>query len=250
MTRRSRTSSQNGITRRSYLGAIGVAGTISTAGCITDILDDGPEGVVLDPQEDQLADSEALDYPAYGQQFPSFELTDPVAETTIDTGRLDRTALVTAFFAFCPAECGVLINQLAGIQAMADARGLTDELVVLPITFDPERDDAEALQENADTWGADLDLGNWHYLRPEDEAEAETIVQDQLGIGYERVDEEDEEIRAGIPDYDFLHIVVTFLVNPDGVVERAYRGEEFGDGHNRETIVEEIETIVAAFDGE
>lgn len=239
---------RSGVNRRSYLGAIGTAGVVATAGCISGVLEDNPDGVVLGPQEDQLADSEDLDYPAYGQEFPAFELGDPVTGTTIDTGELDRTALVTGFFAFCPAECGVLINQLAGVQAMADERGLSEEIVFLPITFDPERDDDEQLKENAETWQVDLDIGNWHYLRPEDEHEAEAIVQDRLGIGYERVDGDEEDTRPGVPDYDFLHIVVTFLVNPDGVVERAYRGEEFGDGHNRETVLEDVETVVNAFE--
>jgi len=51
-------------------------------------------------------------------------------------------------------------------RRVADA-GLTDETLFLPITFDPERDDEAALRDNAESIGADLESGNWHYLRPE-----------------------------------------------------------------------------------
>ncbi len=223
--------------RRRLLGGVGAATTTWLAGCSA-ILDDGPEEVVLDPQPDQVADSEDLAYPAYGEPFPSVELPDPLSGESIDVEALDRTALATAIFTFCPAECGVLLNQLVGVQGMLDEDGLTDDVAFLPITFDPERDDADALRENAETIGADLSLGNWHYLRPETPAEAEEVVEGQLGIGFERTTESDR-----IEGYDFAHAVVTFLVNPDGVVERAYRGENL----DRTRAVDDVRAVVEAF---
>lgn len=50
---------------------------------------------MLAPQEDQLADSEDLSYPAYGQRLHAFELRDPIAGVTVDSEALDRTAIVT-----------------------------------------------------------------------------------------------------------------------------------------------------------
>jgi len=39
-------------------------------------------------------------------------------------------------------------------------------------------------------------------------------------------------------------VTVTFLVNPDGVVERAYRGDE----PEVERVVDDFETVVSAYE--
>ncbi|WP_142985832.1 SCO family protein [Halorubrum cibi] len=227
--------------RRALLGGMGAAATGTVAGCTTRLLNDEPEGVVLEPQEDQIADAEDLSYPAHGQPLPEFELRAPLAGETIASEDLDRTAVVTAIFTSCPAECGVLLHRLVGVQRRVDEAGLTDSVVFLPITFDPERDDARALRENAESLGVDLEAGNWHYLRPESPADAEAVVEDRLGIGFERTTESER-----IEGYDFTHAVVTLLVNPDGVVERAYRGETI----DRDRVADDVAAVVDAFPAE
>jgi protein SCO1/2 len=226
--------------RRGVLGGIAAATVGATAGC-TSVLGGEPEGVVLGPQEDQIADSEDLAYPAYGEPLPAFELRDPVTGITIDSVALDRTGIITGVFTSCPAECGILLRRLVGVQRRVAEAGMTDETAFLPITFDPERDDAAALRENAESIGADLDAGNWHYLRPESPERAKSVVEDRLGIGFERTTESER-----LPGYDFTHAVVTLLANPDGIVERAYRGE----GIDRDRVADDIETVVEAFDGD
>ncbi|GAB6878381.1 SCO family protein [Halorubrum gandharaense] len=223
--------------RRALLGGAAAA-TVGTAGCLTRFFDGEADGVVLDPQEDQIADSESLAYPAYGQSMPTFSLPDPIEETMVDTADLNRTAVYTAFFASCPAECGILMDRLSGIQGVVIEAGLAGDTAFLPITFDPERDDAEVLRENAETYNVALDAGNWHYLRPESPEQAKQIVENDLGLGFERETESDR-----LEGYDFAHVVVTLLVNPDGIVERAYRGENLD--HNR--VIDDIETVVEAF---
>lgn len=148
---------------------------------------------------------------------------------------------MTGVFTYCPVECGILLRRLVGVQRRVADAGLTDETVFLPITFDPERDDEAALRDNAETIGVDLDAGNWHYLRPESPERAKTVVEDRLGIGFEKTTE-----NSRIAGYDFTHIVLTLLVNPDGVVERAYRGETI----DRDRVVSDIETVVEAFEDE
>ena len=224
--------------RRTVLGGMGAAATGGLAGCTSRLFGTDTDGVVLGPQEDQLADSEDLSYPAYGQSLPAFELAAPLADTTIDSTALDRTAIVTAIFTSCPAECGILLYRLAGVQRRIAEAGMTDAVVFLPISFDPERDDAAAFRANAETLGIDLSAGNWHYLLPETPAEAKTVVEERLGIGFERTTQSDR-----LEGYDFTHAVVTLLVNPDGVVERAYRGEQI----DRDRVTGDLETVVAAF---
>ena len=224
--------------RRTVLGGMGAAATGGLAGCTSRLFGSDTEGVVLGPQEDQLADSEDLSYPAYGQSLPAFELAAPLAGTTIDSTALDRTAIVTAIFTSCPAECGILLYRLAGVQQRIAESGMTDEVVFLPISFDPQRDDDAAFRTNAETLGIDLSAGNWHYLLPETPAEAKTVVEERLGIGFQRTTQSDR-----LEGYDFTHAVVTLLVNPDGVVERAYRGEQI----DRDRVTGDLETVVSAF---
>jgi protein SCO1/2 len=234
--------------RRRLLAEVGTLVAGSLAGCTSRLFDGSPEGVVLGPQEDQIADSEDLASPAYGQPLPSFELPAPLADGavdgdgitdgTFDSDALDRTALVTGVFTFCPAECSVLLRQWARIQKRVADAGLTDDVYFLPVTFDPERDDPAALRDNAASIGADLDAGNWLYLRPETPERAKAVVEDRLGIGFERTTESDR-----LPGYDFTHIVVTMLVNPDGVVERAYRGERV----DPDRVTADVERVVSAF---
>ncbi|RLM68784.1 SCO family protein [Halorubrum sp. Atlit-26R] len=224
--------------RRTLLAGVGTAAAGSVAGCTSRLFGESPDGVALDPQEDQIADSEDLAYPAYGQSLPSFELPAPLADETFDSDELDRTALVTGVFTFCPAECSILLRQWATVQRRVAEAGLTDDVYFVPITFDPERDDAAALRDNAASIGADLDAGNWLYLRPETPERAKAVVEDKLGIGFEQTTDSDR-----LPGYDFTHIVVTMLVNPDGVVERAYRGERL----DPERVASDIERVAAAF---
>ncbi|MFP4625300.1 MAG: SCO family protein [Natronomonas sp.] len=222
--------------RRSYLNAVAAIGIGSTAGCLSRVLEDRPENVYLSPQEDQIADSEDLAYPAYGEPFPEFELPDPISGTTVSTGQLDRAAFVTAFFAFCPAECAILLRRLAEVQSRTIEAEIEDSVVFLPITFDPERDDAAALEEHGSMVGVDFEAGNWHYLRPADHDEAKSIVEDRLGIGFKRTETSDRDVEG----YDFTHSVITMLVNPDGVVERAYRGED----PEVDRLVSDVEKVV------
>lgn len=227
--------------RRSYLRTAGLFGLASTAGCLARFRENRPENVVLPPQEDQIADSEDLAYPAYGEELPSFSLSDPIGDETIRTDDLDRVAVVTAFFAFCPAECALLLRRLAEVQHRTIDSGLIDDVAFLPITFDPERDDADRLEEHGEMVGVDFDVGNWHYLRPADEAKASEVVEESLGIGFERVDGGER----GVEGYDFVHSVVTLLANPDGVVERAYRG----DDPDVDRIFDDVETVAEAYAG-
>ena len=225
--------------RRTYLGALGVAGVTAVSGCLGLLDDDGAENAVLPTQDEFLGDPEDYSYPAYGERLPAFELPDPIAGETVDVTALERTAVVTTFFAACPAECGILIDNLAGAHAATVERDRHDEVVFLAITFDPERDDAERLRENAAVHGIDLDAGNWHYLRPETPEEARTVVTDQLGIPFERTEESER-----LPSYDFSHTVVTVLANPGGVVERAFQGEHF----DRERLVDDAVEIADGYD--
>ncbi len=224
--------------RREYLSTVAVGAVGSTAGCLGGLFDSGPETVVLGEPGDQGAESSSLAYPAYGEEFPDFSLPNAFEDDLFESTAVEVPALYTAFYAFCPAECILLMGSMGNIQAELDSRELLESVQMIGITFDPERDTPEELEENADQMGIDHTHESWQYLRPEDDDQAKEVVNDQLGIGFEKVSAEGEEA------YDFNHVTVTFLVNPDGVVERAYLGDEPEVGR----VADDFETVVAAYE--
>lgn len=225
--------------RRSVLrraAAAGAAGVIgSTAGCLGGLFDDEPTNVVLGEPEDQLADSADLAYPAYGQTFPEFTLPEVFSDEPFSSADVDRPALYTAFYAFCPAECLLLMGGMANVQATLADRELLDGVELVGITFDPTRDTPAKLDDHAEQMGINHGHDRWHYLRPESDERAKAVVNDQLGMGFEKT--------GGGETYEFAHITITFLVNPEGVVERAYRGETL----DVEQVVSDLETVVDAY---
>jgi len=225
--------------RRTYLAAsLGVA--TASAGCLTSALggNDGGE-TVLDPPADQQYDSSKLPYPAYGQALPEFAVPDPLAGEVVESTAVDGTLVVTAFFASCPVECVRLIGQLAGVQRGTIERGIDDEVTFLAITFDPERDDAATLREYGQQMNVDMSAGNWRFLRPESAARAETVVNDKLGVTFDRIGGGESQ---RLPGYDFRHLSLTFLRNASGIVERAYRTDR--PDHRR--VLSDVETVVEA----
>jgi len=199
------------------------------------MFDETAENVVLAEPDDQGADSSALAYPAYGESFPAFTLPEAFSAEPFESAEIERPALYTAFYAFCPAECMLLLGSMANIQAALAERGRQDDVDLVAITFDPTRDTPEKLETNAEQRGIDHTHKRWHYLRPEDDAQAERIVGERLGIGFEQ--------DGGGDAYEFIHLTITFLVNPDGVVERAYRGERL----DVDRVVSDLETVVDAY---
>ena len=223
--------------RRTYLAASLGAATAS-AGCLTSALGESGGGeTVLDPQADQQYDSGTLSYPTYGDELPTFTVPDPLADEAVTSDDVDGTVVVTAFFASCPAECVQLIGQLAGVQHGTIEQGIDDRVTFLAITFDPARDDAEALREYGQRMQIDMSAGNWRFLRPASADRATAVVEETLGVTFDRIDAEKSERVAG---YDFRHRSLTFLRNPAGVVERAYRTER--PDHKR--VLADIERVV------
>lgn len=215
--------------RRRLLGVLASAALPTFSGCL-DTGEGSAEDVVLPPQEDQVADSEDLGYPAYGQRFPGFTMDAPLRGRKLEVPVDGSVDVVTAVYTSCPAECLVVGSQLAAVQHETIDRGLEDDVSFVAVSFDPENDTGEALQGYGESIGVDLDAGNWYFLLPGSMEEAEEVVERDLGLEFER--------RGG----EFLHSVVTFLVNPEGYVERAYRGER----PEIDRVADDVEAVVEA----
>lgn len=174
--------------RRTYLRALGGTGVAGLAGCLDDVPGiGGDDRTVL--EGNARGDPS---HPVNGEEFPSFSLPDPLAGETVSleeyTG--DRPFLMTFFYTSCPdGACPALLLRLRRVQEDAIERGYADDVGLLATTFDPARDTAEALEEYANQQGVDLEVGNWHFLRPEDNEAAKTFVEDDVGMPVERVED-------------------------------------------------------------
>lgn len=210
--------------RRTYLGGAATTAGVLVAGC----LGSGTGNTSLSKPEDQGADSEDLPYPAYGEEFPESTLPDPLSGEEISTSDFEgeRVVLMTFVYTHCPGVCPALTQVLRHAQADAIENGYTDAVAFLATTFDPERDTAEALRAFGDQQGVDYEAENWHFLRPESRERAREVITDTYGVRFERVDPEALTSDTGhdVGEYGFDHYPITYLVNREGYVERAYTG--------------------------
>ncbi|ELY72258.1 SCO family protein, partial [Natronobacterium gregoryi] len=234
---------------------VGVAGL---AGCLEESLGavglgDGGETVLGPPDEERGEPS----HPIHGDEFPPFSLPDPITDEPVSRRDFvgERTFLMTYLFTECPdGACPALLQIFRQIQEDAAQRGYSDELALLPMTFDPERDTAERLAEYGDRQGVDYEADNWHFLRPESYEEGKALLHDEFGMRIERVEGDDleehgdhEDHDHGHDDYSFTHINLVLLVNEAGIVERAYpRALVAEAGGGVRTILADTQAVVTA----
>ncbi|RZH66963.1 SCO family protein [Natrinema altunense] len=236
--------------RRTYLGTVGIAGLASVAGCLGETLGGGTSDTVLDPPEQQRGDPS---YPIHGDEFPSFSVRDPLADETLSLEDVidERPFVITYFYASCPdGMCQQLLQHLRRIQADALESGYEDDLALLAFTFDPDRDTADALRTHGERMGIDVDAGHWHFLRPEDNETAKTMLEETFGLPLRRDDGEstatsDNESADAGSGYTFTHSALVQLVNERGIVERAYpKAATQREAVNTQVMVDDTRTVV------
>ena len=212
--------------RRTLLRTGGAGIVAATSGCL------GGSGTHLARQE-YATDPQNLPYPTWGEQVPEVTLSDPITGDEVDTRSVGRTAVYTFFFSHCMSVCPILIGTLRNAQTAVGGTAHEDLVRFLPITFDPQRDDAMRLQQYAAEMNIDLTMGNWSFLRPSGVGQAKAVVTDQFGVIFERTEETDE-------GYMFAHTALTLVVNADATVERAYRT----GSPDESQIIADIETLI------
>ncbi|MFP9192742.1 SCO family protein [Natronosalvus vescus] len=250
--------------RRTYLGGLTTAGLAGLAGCLGTLEETtsalggeepgrgnwGDGQTVLDPPTEDRGDPI---HPIHGHEMPDFSLPDPLSGETISSSDFEgeKAYLMTFFFTSCPdGACPALLLRLRRAQADSIERGYDDDLSLLAMTFDPERDTADVLEEYGEQQGVDFEAGNWHFLRPENYEDGKALLEDEIGMLIDRVEDgddhdghdDDENDDHGDHDghdgnddhnshtdddhdhgeYTFTHINLILLVNEHGVVERSY----------------------------
>lgn len=204
--------------RRNYLHGVAGVGAFATAGCLgsTLSLDDGNPNVTLS-EPDREYTSEELPYPAWGQRVPDVTLPASIASRTVTVRDIETPSIVTFFYTHCQTVCPILIQTIRNIQADAIENDYTDQIRFLPTTFDPQRDNATRLREYSKMMNIVVDDANWQFLRPGSPERAKAVVDKEFGVTFERTQPEDMDM------YMFAHSALTYLINADGYIERAYR---------------------------
>lgn len=208
MTGTLQTYDRRGVLRAASAAAVGV----SMAGCLGD---DSPQGNALSaPDEYERRKDVDLPYPIYGEKVPEVTVPAPLHDRELTTTEFvgDRHTMLTFVYTTCNTVCPGLITALRRVQADSISEGYADEFAFLPTTFDPETDTGSIIREYCDRMGVNREAGNWYFLRPESHGRAKDVVQETFGVGF----------RGNAGHYDHLGLIL--LVNKNGIIERAYRG--------------------------
>jgi protein SCO1/2 len=222
------------VPRRSLLRGLSLATATGIAGCLGGG-NSNPNVVLGEP--DRQYESADVPYPAWGERVPDVTVPAPLAGREVSLRAVEKPHLLTFIYTMCPTVCPVLTSTMRNVQTHALNNGYGDQVEFFPLTFDPARDDAERLRAYADEMNIALGAGNWHFLRPESEARAKQVIQEQFGVTFQKQsttpsdDSEHDEAttdagHGGRHDhgaYEFVHTGLTLLVNGDQYVERAYR---------------------------
>jgi len=224
--------------RRRYLRTAAAVGAAGVAGCLDAVPGLGGRTVLGPPEQDLSAAA----HPSHGDDLPEVTIPDPLSGEEISTGGFEgeRAILMTFIYTNCPdGMCPALTLRLRRAQERAATGGYGDRSAFLAMTFDPERDTASALREFGRQQGADLDAGNWHFLRPESYEGGTQLIEENFGLVIEKRPAEDYENL----EYLFPHYNLILLANAEGVVERAYPNAV---GIDAERIADDFETVVTA----
>ena len=202
--------------RRRLLQAGAAGAAVGLAGC-AGVMSGGNPNVTLGEPDGPAADAD-FPYPTWGERMPDVSFRDPIADASVNLRAVDRPTFVTFFFTHCQTTCPVLVGALRNVQTDALNEGYADEVGFLPVSFDPERDDAERFRAYAGETNVSLDRGHWRFLRPESVAAGKREINGEFGIGFEKTQTEDGD------GYMYNHLALILLANGEGYVERAYTG--------------------------
>lgn len=144
---------------------------------------------------------------------PAFSLQNTLGETISLENTSGKARLVYFYFAHCPDVCLPTNHMLATVQeGLKEAGVFGDKAQIMSITFDPERDTTEYLQQYMA--GMEADSAGWHFLR-DDDVEASRALAEEYQV-------------TVIPDGDdnFIHANIYTLVDGKGKIVKQYYPNE------------------------
>lgn len=153
---------------------------------------------------------------------PAFQLTDQDGNARSLEEFRGKVVLLDFIWTRCPGPCPILTGLHVDVQRKLPPE-LRAKTQFVSISLDPVRDTPSVMREYATKRGADL--SGWSFLTGPPE-QVDAVIR-SYGVG-----------SAKAPDGQIEHVVATFLIGPDGRIERRYIGL---DGHDPKEIVRDIE---------
>lgn len=161
-----------------------------------------------------------------GDAAPPFRLVDQDGNPLALEDLRGKAVLLDFIYTDCPGPCPILTGLHVEVQRALDP-ALRDRVRLVSISLDPLRDTPAALREYARKRGAST--ANWSFLTgPPDDVEA---VLKAYGVG-----------SARQPDGTIAHLVVTFLIDPEGRIVERFIGLE---GHDPKRVRAALERVAA-----
>jgi protein SCO1/2 len=164
----------------------------------------------------------------YLAQAPVYTVIDQHGQP-FSSGDLENHVVVYDFiYTHCTTVCPAMTGQMLQIQRALDEAGwLGDEVMLVTVTFDPERDTPQRLLDYATQINANPEA--WVWLTGEPVA-VKQLVGSEFGVYFERVPVDEAEARAAglTPEqiesaYDFIHSTSFVVVDGQGRIRAEYQ---------------------------
>ena len=156
---------------------------------------------------------------------PAFELVDEEGRALSAADLRGRMVLLDFIFTRCPGPCPILTQTHVSVQRDLPP-GVREKTAFVSVTLDPAHDTPEVLRRYASERG--IDTRDWSLLTG-DPARVDAVVR-AFGVGKTRQ-----------PDGNIEHLVVTFLIDPNGDIVKRYVGQE----HRPEEIVSDLTRLAS-----
>lgn len=168
------------------------------------------------PEELKKALSEREQYVEFrNEPAPAFTLQDADGRAVNLRDFRGKVVVLNFIFASCTDACPLQSDLIARIQADINKTPMREAVQFITITTDPERDGPEVLKGYGPVHG--LDPANWIFLTSGAEQPTETReIAWRYGLRFTQT-----------PDGQFMHGVVTHLIDKEGILRARYHGLKF-----------------------
>jgi protein SCO1/2 len=161
------------------------------------------------------------------RKLPDFALLDHNHNVFSNKDLVGAWHLVSYGFTTCPDICPTTLSELAWLSRSLRAEGF-DDLRVLFYTVDHRRDTSAQLASYLPFFDASF-IGLTH---EDDDAGTYLPFEQGLGIVARLVPASDADPEAAGNDYQVLHGVTLYLLNPDGDLQAIFQpGKQPGAAH-------------------
>lgn len=167
------------------------------------------------------------DVVSQGEPAPPFRLVDQDGNPLALEDLRGKAVLLDFIYTDCPGPCPILTGLHVEVQRALDP-ALRDAVRLVSISLDPRKDTPTVLREYARKRGASTT--NWSFLTGSP-ADIDAVLQ-AYGVG-----------SARQPDGTIAHLVVTFLIDPEGRIVERFIGLE---GHDPNQVRAALERVAAA----